>query len=76
MPRGDRAGPPEGGGPGSGGGIGRGGMGGGRMGGTRPGAGPGGDCVCPACGAKAPHQRGTPCYNMSCPKCGTRMVRE
>jgi hypothetical protein len=49
---------------------------GGRMGGTRPGAGAGGNCVCPGCGAKVPHQRGVPCYNIKCPKCGNGMVRE
>lgn len=75
MPRGDGTGPPAGGGLGSGGGIGRGGAGRGRMGGTRPGAGPGGECVCPSCGAKVPHQVGVPCYNLSCPKCGAKMVR-
>ncbi|MFO8143447.1 MAG: hypothetical protein R6T78_02070 [Dehalococcoidales bacterium] len=56
-------------------GIGRGGQGAGRMGGNRPGAGPSGKCVCPACGAKVDHQRGTPCYDISCPKCGARMTR-
>lgn len=77
MPRGDRTGPPNGGGPGSGRGrgLGRGG-GAGRMGGTRAGAGPGGNCVCPQCGHKVPHQPGTPCYNVNCPKCGIAMVRE
>jgi len=55
--------------------LGRGG-GRGRMGGTKPGAGPGGYCICPNCGHKVPHQVGVPCYQMSCPKCGTRMVRE
>lgn len=65
MPRGDGMGPPRG--P-----AGR----GGRMGGTRPGAGPLGNCVCPSCGEKVPHKQGTPCFNMNCPKCGTRMVRE
>lgn len=76
MPRGNGTGPPWGSGPGTG----RGSGGGesaraGRMRGTRPGAGPGGYCVCPSCGAKVPHQVGTPCYNISCPKCGTKMVR-
>jgi len=67
MPRRDGTGPPGGG---------RGGGGGGRMGGTRPGAGPGGECVCPNCGATAPHQVGQPCNQVSCPKCGTRMIRK
>ena len=76
MPRGDGTGP-YGQGPGTGRGMGRGGGSGmGRGGGNRPGAGPGGNCVCPACGATAPHQAGTPCYNVSCPKCGTKMVRK
>jgi len=74
MPRGDGTGPPQGGGPGSGGGI-RGGGGAGRMGGNLPGAGPGGDCICPSCGARLPHRVGTPCYSLSCPKCGAKMVR-
>lgn len=62
-----------GGGRGSGGGRG-GGAGRGRMGGPYA-AGPGGDCVCPNCGNRVPHQVGVPCYNRSCPKCGTIMVR-
>ncbi len=65
MPKGDGMGPPRG--P-----AGR----GSRMGGTRPGAGPGGHCVCPSCGEKVPHKQGTPCYNISCPKCGAKIVRE
>jgi len=75
MPGGDRTGPPGGGGAGGGRGIGRGGGGGGRMGGNRPGAGPSGECVCPNCGERVSHQVGTPCYNLSCSKCGTKMVR-
>lgn len=75
MPRGDGTGPP-GGGPGSGRGRGLGRGGAGRMGGTRRGAGPSGNCVCPQCGHKVPHQASTPCYNMACPRCGTAMVRE
>ena len=71
MPRGDGTGLPGGGGPGAGRGGGR-----GRMGGTRAGAGPGGECVCPACGATAPHQAGLPCYQIECPKCGAAMVRK
>jgi len=65
MPRGDGTGPPT-----------ERGQRGGRMRGTQPGAGPGGSCVCPGCGEKVPHKQGTPCYDMSCPKCGTKMVRE
>jgi hypothetical protein len=64
MPRGDGTGPPRGAA-----------QRGGRMGGTRPGSGPGGDCVCPRCGAKASHKAGTPCNNISCPECGAKMVR-
>ncbi|MDH4222287.1 MAG: FYDLN acid domain-containing protein [candidate division Zixibacteria bacterium] len=76
MPRGDGTGP-TGQGPGTGRGSGMGcGQGRGRMGGNRPGAGVGGSCVCPSCGAKTPHQAGTPCYDLTCPKCGNRMVRE
>jgi len=39
------------------------------------GLGPGGQCTCPSCGATVPHQIGTPCYDMTCSKCGTRMKR-
>lgn len=62
---------------GQGGGRGRGAGGGrrGRMGGARR-AGPGGNCVCPSCGEKVPHERGIPCFERKCPKCGTAMVRE
>jgi len=49
------------------------GWGRGRMGGF--GAGPGGECVCPSCGERVPHQAGVPCYTVKCPKCGTPMVR-
>jgi len=68
MPRGDGTGPF-----GQGPGMGR-GMGMGR--GKRGGAGAEGFCVCPACGEKVPHQAGVPCASMTCPKCGSRMVRE
>lgn len=63
---------------GRGGGAGRGagtGSGRGRMGGPYK-AGPGGDCICPACGHKEPHSAGDPCFGKACPKCGTKMVRE
>jgi hypothetical protein len=65
MPRGDGMGPPKG--P-----AGR----GARMGGTKAGSGPGGYCVCPGCGEKVPHKQSMPCFKISCPKCGTMMVRE
>jgi hypothetical protein len=46
------------------------------MGGMRPGAGPGGECICPKCGTTAPHQAGVPCFQVNCPSCGTQMVRK
>ncbi|MBM4286946.1 MAG: hypothetical protein FJ135_02145 [Deltaproteobacteria bacterium] len=61
----------RGGGFGGGGGAGR---GGGRGGGFRPG--PGGLCICPKCGAEAPHQQGQPCFEMHCPACGAAMMRK
>jgi hypothetical protein len=39
------------------------------------GAGPGGECVCPSCNAKASHQIGAPCYEQKCPRCGQPMMR-
>ena len=74
MPRGDGTGPPWGSGPGTGIGSGR-GRGAGRMRGTQPGAGPDGECVCPSCGTRVSHRAGVPCYDVSCPKCGIKMVR-
>ena len=75
MPFGDGMGP-QGQGAGTGRGAGRGG-GRGRMGGNKPGAGPSGYCVCPnsKCDGKLVHQVGIPCYELTCPKCGARMVR-
>lgn len=61
MPRGDGTGPPGGGGRG-------------RMGGFA--RGPGGDCICPRCGKRKPHQRGVPCSQHKCPDCGATMTRE
>ena len=72
MPRGG-----QGGSSGGGGGKGRGmrqAGGQGRRGGIA--AGPGGDCVCPKCGKTAPHQRGIPCLQVTCPDCGTAMTRQ
>ena len=45
----------------------------GRMGGLA--AGPSGNCVCPKCGHKVPHERGVACYKTKCPKCGSEMTR-
>jgi len=45
----------------------------GRMGGR--GLGPGGECVCPKCEHRVPHQRGVPCFQRKCPKCGSFMAR-
>lgn len=56
-------------------GQGKGGPGGGAGRGGPRGAGPGGECVCPNCGEKVPHQAGQPCAQMRCPKCGTPMTR-
>ncbi len=71
MPRGDGTGP-RGQGPGTGRGQGR----SSEMGvGKRSGMGPGGDCVCPSCGQKTPHQPGTPCTEVKCSNCGTAMLR-
>ncbi len=60
---------------GQGTGQGRSGGRGGRMGGPAA-AGPEGLCVCPQCGEEQLHQRGVPCFESSCPKCGARMVRK
>jgi hypothetical protein len=48
----------------------------GRRVGNKPGSGPGGNCVCPKCGHRVPHEAGYLCKDISCPKCGTKMVRE
>jgi predicted Fe-Mo cluster-binding NifX family protein len=72
MPRGDGTGPR---GPGGGQGRGRGGGSTGRMGGP-PAGGPVGACLCPQCGHREPHERGVPCVQKKCPKCGSVMARE
>jgi uncharacterized protein len=50
--------------------------GGGRGRGGKFGAGSGGNCLCPKCKMSVPHVAGVPCYNVKCPKCGTKMNRE
>jgi len=40
------------------------------------GLGPGGDCVCPKCGYKIPHQRGVPCASLQCPNCKVSLERK
>lgn len=65
------------GGGGRGSGSGRGGGGKGRGGdqaaGNRPR--PNGECVCPQCGHRLPHETGVPCAQRQCPECGTNMTR-
>lgn len=41
----------------------------------RHGMGPSGYCLCVRCGEKVSHKKGTPCFEMSCPKCKEKMVR-
>jgi Zn-finger nucleic acid-binding protein len=36
----------------------------------------GGHCICPKCDARTSHQRGVPCQEEKCPKCGAKMLRE
>jgi predicted Fe-Mo cluster-binding NifX family protein len=62
-------------GPGGGQGQGQAGQGRGRMGGSLAG-GAVGTCLCPKCGHREPHERGVPCVQKKCPKCGTAMTRE
>jgi len=46
------------------------------VGGSRQGDGGASACVCPECGHRIPHERGTPCRGSACPKCGAAMVGE
>jgi len=73
MPRGDGTGS-QGQGAKTGRGMGPRGGGRGRGGGFA--AGPGGDCICPSCGERAPHKLGRPCLEQKCTKCGAAMTRE
>ena len=45
------------------------------MGGGGTGQGFGGECTCPNCGYREPHQWRVPCYNKKCPKCMTPLMR-
>ncbi|MDP2862869.1 MAG: hypothetical protein Q8N95_08765, partial [Desulfobacterales bacterium] len=62
-------------GQGGGKGQGQGGQGRGRLGGPLAG-GAAGTCLCPKCGNREPHERGVPCLQKKCPKCGAAMTRE
>jgi hypothetical protein len=46
----------------------------GRQGGRSLGS--GGQCICTSCGHVAAHQRGVPCTDQKCPKCGAAMTRQ
>jgi hypothetical protein len=65
MPRGDGTGPGN-----------NSSSGGGRMEASCSGVRASGNCICPGCGTKVPHQAGVACYNEKCPRCGNGMVRE
>ncbi|HAR95652.1 MAG TPA: hypothetical protein DCR97_06785 [Deltaproteobacteria bacterium] len=38
--------------------------------------GPPTNCICPECGAISPHIPGTPCFQQTCPRCGSPMARQ
>ena len=40
------------------------------------GKGPEGYCICPKCGYKIKHKRGTPCSTIKCPKCKSTLTRK
>lgn len=50
----------------------RGGRGAGGLGPGRPPE----TCICPKCGMIIPHQRGIPCFQTKCPRCGAPMTRQ
>ena len=62
-------------GQGQGAGKGKSGQGRGRLAGPLAG-GAGGNCLCPKCGNRESHERGVPCLQKQCTKCGAAMTRE
>jgi len=42
----------------------------------RNGYGNGGKCMCTNCGTVVKHGQGTPCTEITCPECGSKMIRE
>ena len=47
----------------------------GQGGGNKPGSGPSGKCICPQCGFSTKHKIGQRCMDMTCPKCGTALIK-
>jgi len=44
------------------------------IGGPRQGDGGSATCKCTKCGFEQPHERGMPCNEIKCPKCGSPMI--
>jgi len=34
------------------------------------------NCICPQCSTVIPHQMGVPCFQITCPNCGSSMTRQ